>query len=185
MVCSRGGEVRSVCRGGRSIELTSKRSWTCQGLLGTAWGQILKTALAGDQLIHSLFRDPGPNWSAEGVSYNGETDQIEALHPTILCLWVVFDPDHILGLQAILLAHRRREMLGVIGNRSAAILWHFRRDEDILPVVPALHLNIAGRIAAPESLVVVLHSRQPPPSAYPPFGNRAAVCRRPESPGIA
>ena len=60
--------------------------------------QVLDVSLAGHQLIHSLFRDPGPNWSAEGLSYNGETDQIEALLPSILCLWVVFDPDHILGL---------------------------------------------------------------------------------------
>src|SRR5215469_831022 len=157
MVCSRGGEVRSVCRGGRSIELTSKRSWTCQGLLGTAWGQILKTALAGDQLIHSLLRDPGPNWSAEGVSYNGETDQIEALLPTILCLWVVFNPDHVLGLQAIFLAHCRNEMLCVIGDRSAGIVRQFRGDEDMLPVASPVHLDVAARIAAPESLVVVSH----------------------------
>src|SRR5215469_11601912 len=119
MVCSRGGEVRSVCRGGRSIELTSKRSLTCQGLLGTAWGQILKTALAGDQLIHSLFRDPGPNWSAEGVSYNGKTDQIEALLPTILCLWVVFNPDHVLGLQPMLPTHCHGKLLREVGDRSA------------------------------------------------------------------
>jgi hypothetical protein len=61
---------------------------------------------------------PVANWSAEGVSYNGETDQIEALLPTIVCLWVVFNPDHVLGLQPMLPTIRRREMLGVIGNRS-------------------------------------------------------------------
>ena len=102
-------------------------------LLDAPRDQVLDVSLAGDQLIHNLFRDPGPNWSVEGVSYNGETDQIEALLPTILCLCVVFDPDHILGLQAILLAHRRREMLGVIGNRSAAILWHLRGNETYFP----------------------------------------------------
>src|SRR5215470_17097957 len=99
-----------------------------------AGDQILHISLAGHQLIHSLIRDPGPNWSAEGVSYNGKTDQIEALVPSILCLWVVFDPDHILGLQTIFLAHCRSEVLRTIGHRCAGIVWQFRCDEDMLPV---------------------------------------------------
>ena len=116
--------------------------------------QVLDVSLAGDQLIHNLFRDPGPNWSVEGVSYNGETDQIEALLPTILCLWVVFNPDHVLGLHPVLPTHCRGKLLREVGDRSAAILWRFRRDEDMLPVASPVHLDVAARIAAPESLVV-------------------------------
>ena len=78
--------------------LASKPLRPCDRVFEAMGDQVLDVSLAGHQLIHSLFRDPGPNWSAEGLSYNGETDQIEALLPSILCLWVVFDPDHILGL---------------------------------------------------------------------------------------
>ena len=125
--------------------------------------QVLDASLAGDQFTHGLFRDPGPNWSVEGVSYNGETDQIEALLPSILCLWVVVNPYHVLGLQPLLATHRRSEVL------RAAILWRLRRNEDVLPITSAVYFNIAARIAAPESLVVLSHSRQPPPSAYRSF----------------
>src|ERR1700752_338800 len=69
----------------------------------------------------------------------------------------MFNPNDVIGLQGVLAAHGRCKMLREIRNRSARIVWQLRCDEDILPIASPMHLNVAARIAVPESLIVVAH----------------------------
>jgi hypothetical protein len=67
--------------------LTSESLLSNERLLDARRYQVLDVSLAGDQLIHSLFRDPGPNWLVIDVpGLSGSSGATEICFPSLrLC----------------------------------------------------------------------------------------------------
>src|SRR5437016_5585405 len=85
-----------------------------------------------------------------GVTFNRKKlHQVEVFLPATLRFWVMFNPNDLIRLQAVLATHSRCEMLREVGNGSARIVWQLRCDEDIFPVASPMHLNVTARIAVP------------------------------------
>src|SRR6266481_7331106 len=54
------------------VSLSPPFHLTCRALVDSTWDQVLDISHTGDQLIHGLLRDSGPNRSAERVSLHTE-----------------------------------------------------------------------------------------------------------------